>query len=144
MVISHYFSKGGQFYQRLYADQLIDSSFNFSTNLERNFGYSLINSNTNQPEQYAEKVKELLLSTNKASFTAKEFETMKRKKIGQLLRAMNSLEYIASQYIHYHTFGIDFFTLIPSIQALSLDDVNSFVKNWIKEDYLSVCKIVAE
>jgi len=144
MVMNFYFSKGGQFYQDLYAEKLINSSFNFSTNLEKNFGYTLINTNTNDPEQYANKVKELLLSTNTATFTAEEFEIMKRKKIGQLLRAMNSLEYIASQYIHYHLLDIDFFKLIPAIQALTLEDANEFVQNWIKEDHLAVCKIVAE
>ncbi len=144
IVMSYYFSKGGQFYQELYAENLINSSFNFSTNLEKNFGYTLINTNTSEPEQYANKVKELLLSTNQATFTTEQFETMKRKKIGQLLRAMNSLEYIASQSIHYHTLGIDFFKLIPTIQSLTLDDANMFVQNWIKEDRLAVCKIVAE
>src|SRR5690625_2491340 len=144
MVMSYYFSKGGQFYQELYTEGLIDSSFNFSSNLEKNFGYTLINTNTSNPDQYANKVKELLLSTNEATFTSEEFETMKRKRIGQLLRVMNSLEYIASQYTHYYLQDIDFFKLIPAIQSLTMDDLNEFVKNWIKEERLAVCKIVAE
>src|SRR5690625_848414 len=144
MVMNYYFSKGGQFYQELYANDLINSSFNFSTNLEKNFGYTLINTNTNKPEQYANKVKELLLSTNRATFTLEQFEIMKRKKIGQLLRAMNSLEYVASQYTHYHLLDIDFFKLIPTIQSLSIEDLNEFVQNWIKEDRLAVCRIEAE
>jgi len=144
MVMNYYFSKGGQFYQELYANDLINSSFNFSTNLEKNFGYTLINTNTNKPEQYANKVKELLLSTNRATFTLEQFEIMKRKKIGQLLRAMNSLEYVASQYTHYHLLDIDFFKLIPTIQSLTIEDLNEFVQNWIKEDRLAVCRIEAE
>ena len=144
MVMNYYFSKGAQFYQDLYANDLINSSFNFSTNLEKNFGYTLINTNTNKPEQYANKVKELLLSTNRATFTLEQFEIMKRKKIGQLLRAMNSLEYVASQYTHYHLLDIDFFKLIPTIQSLTIEDLNEFVQNWIKEDRLAVCRIEAE
>lgn len=144
MVINHYFSKGGQFYQELYAEKLIDSSFNFSTNLERNFGYSLINSNTSRPEEYASRVKELLLQTNTDTFSEEEFKRMKKKKIGQLLRAMNSLEYIANQYTHYHMLGIDFFNLIPTIQAITIEEANHFVQQWITADRLSVCKIVAE
>ena len=112
--------------------------------MEKNFGYTLINTNTSNPDQYANKVKELLLSTNEATFTSEEFETMKRKRIGQLLRAMNSLEYIASQYTHYYLQDIDFFELIPAIQSLTMDDLNEFVKNWIKKERLAVCKIVAE
>lgn len=144
MMLSHYFSKGGTFYQMLYNEALIDDSFYFETILERNFGYSLIGGNTHQPDQFANKVKQMLLTTKTATISSEEFERMKKKKIGQLLRAMNSLEFIANQCIHYNTLGIDFFELIPSIQSLTLEEANSFVQNWIQEDRLAICKIVAE
>lgn len=143
MVIDHYFSKSGQFYQTLYDEKLIDSSFYFETNLEKNFGYSFIGSNTDHPEQFAAKVKELLISTNEASLSAEEFERAKRKKVGKLLRAMNSLEFLANQYTHYHTLEIDFFQVIPTIQSLTLEEANNFVQNWITEDRLAVCTIAS-
>lgn len=144
MIVEHYFSKGGAFYQALYAEQLIDASFEFSTSLEANFGYTLIGGNTNQPDELAKKVKKLLLSTQTASLTEEEFATMKKKEIGEVLRSMNSLEYIANQYTHYHSFGIDFFTIIPEIQSLTLEEANHFLQNWIHEDRLAVCEIVGE
>jgi predicted Zn-dependent peptidase len=143
MVLDYYFSKGGPFYQELYNASLIDDSFYFEASLEKNYGYSLIGGNTHQPDAFADKVKQQLLSTNHASLSEETFARMKKKKIGQLLRAMNSLEFIAGKSIHYHTLGIDFFELIPSIHALKLGDANLFIKNWIKEDRLSACKITA-
>lgn len=144
MVLDHYFSKGGPFYQTLYDEKLIDGSFYFETNLEINFGYSFIGGNTNQPEKFAERVKDLLHSTNQASLTAEEFVRMKKKRIGKLLRAMNSLEFMASQHTQYQLLGVDFFQIIPAIQALTLEEANEFVQNWIHEDRLAVCTIAAE
>lgn len=144
MVLDFYFSKGGAFYQQLYEDQLVDDSFYFETNLEKTFGYSLIGGNTDRPDQFAEKVQELLRSTQTAVFTLEEIGRMKKKKIGQLLRAMNSLEYTANKYIHYYTVGVDLFELIPTIQALTKDQFNTFVQNWIQDERLAVCKIVKE
>ncbi|TRM12455.1 insulinase family protein [Lentibacillus cibarius] len=144
MVLDFYFSKGGPFYRQLYEEQLIDESFHFETNLEKNFGYSLIGGNTTNPDLFADKLWEMLTSTNQATFTAEEVERMKKKKIGQLLRAMNSLEFIANKYIHYDTVGIDLFTIIPTIQSLTIEDFHSFVRDWIQEDRLAVCKIVNE
>lgn len=144
MVLDHYFSKGGEFYQTLYNDGLIDDSFYFEMSLERNFGYSMIGSNTHHPDQFANKVKQMLLTIKDVTFSFEELERMKKKKIGQLLRAMNSVEFIANQSIHYYTFGVDFFEMIPSIQALTLEETNAFVQNWITEDQLAVCKIIAE
>lgn len=144
MLLDHYFSNGGPFYEQLYNDQLIDESFSLSTQLEKNFGYSLIGGNAEQPEAFANKIISLLQSTRTAHLTNEEFQTVKRKNIGQLLRGMNNLEYIANQYTHYDMLGIDFFKLIEEIASLELDDVNGFLQNWITEDNLAVCNIVAE
>ncbi|RLL45377.1 insulinase family protein [Oceanobacillus piezotolerans] len=144
MLIDYFFSKGGAFYQELYQQNLIDDSFYFESTLDKNFGYSLIGSNTEQPEQFAKKVKELLLSTNTITFDEETFNRMKRKKVGNLLRAMNSLEFIANKFIHYQIAGINLFDIIPTIQALTLDDLNQFAASWIEEDRLSVCTIAPE
>ncbi|MFS0672501.1 EF-P 5-aminopentanol modification-associated protein YfmH [Ornithinibacillus sp. 179-J 7C1 HS] len=144
MILTYYFSKSGQFYEQLYQEKMIDSSFYFETNLEKNFGYSIIGGNTDNPDEFIEKLKELLLSTNSEEILEEDFERMKRKKIGQLLRSMNSLENIANKYIHYHTVGVDFFELIPAIQSLTVDDANQFLKNWISEERLGICKIVGQ
>ncbi|WP_099158161.1 EF-P 5-aminopentanol modification-associated protein YfmH [Virgibacillus ndiopensis] len=144
MVLDHYFSKGGSFYQTLYDEQLIDASFYFETNLEKNFGYSLIGGNTSKPEEFTKRITEMLLSTNQAELSNEEFDRMKKKKIGQLLRAMNSLEFVSNKFIHYRTVGIDLFELIPTIQSLTLEQANTFLQSWIEKERLSVCKIVAE
>ncbi|QKY69081.1 EF-P 5-aminopentanol modification-associated protein YfmH [Lentibacillus sp. CBA3610] len=144
MVVDFYFSKGGPFYQQLYDQQLIDASFYFDTSLEKNFGYTFIGGNTSEPDQFADKVRELLGSTNNKVFSAEEVERMKKKKIGQLLRAMNSLEFMANQYIHYDIVGVDLFTIIPFIQSLTVDDFNAFVQSWIDDKRVAVCKIVNE
>lgn len=56
---------------------------------------------------------------------------------------MNSLEFIANKYIQYHTMGINLFEIIPAIQALSLDDAQAFLNEWIAEERLAVCTISA-
>ncbi|GAB3794946.1 EF-P 5-aminopentanol modification-associated protein YfmH [Virgibacillus kimchii] len=144
MVLDHYFSKGGSFYQQLYNEKLIDASFYFESNLEGNFGYTLIGTNTKDPEKFAERAKQLLNSTNKEVFSEEDFSRMKKKKIGRILRSMNSLEFTASKYTHYHMLDVDFFEIVPAIESLTLDDANKFVQNWIDEDRLSICTIAAE
>lgn len=144
MVLAHYFSKGGSFYQKLYDENLIDESFYFETNLEKNFGYSIIGGNTHNPDQLAERIKELLLRTQTERISEEDVTRMKKKRIGQLLRAMNSLEFIANKYTHYATVGVDFFNLIPSIQEITTEDVHHFVNNWIEEERLAVCKIIPD
>lgn len=141
MILDYYFSKGGAFYQELYQAELIDSSFSYESNLDRSFGYTIIGGNTEHPEKFASKVKALLLKTNTLEITSEDFSRMKKKKIGQILRAMNSLEYIANKFIDYHKFGINFFEVIPTIEALTAADANGFLHEWIEESRLAVCTI---
>lgn len=144
MIVDYYFSKGGSFYQELYQEKLIDDSFYFETTLDKNYGYTLIGSNSDEPQVFSNKVKELLLSTRDETLSEKDFNRMKKKKIGRLLRSMNSLEFMANKYTHYHISKVDLFDIIPTIQALQLEEANRFLKEWIEEERLAVCTISAE
>lgn len=141
MLIDYFFSPSGPFFEKLYEAHLIDDSFEYSTTVEEDFSFSLISSSTEKPEDFANQVKEMLLSTNDLRLDEKMLSVMKKKRIGQLLRSMNSLESIANQYVNYYFSGIDFFHLTSYIQELSLEEINAFLKEWIDEDRLTICKI---
>lgn len=144
MLLDYYFSKGGPFYEELYNENLIDDSFFFESNIERDFGYVLIGSNTKDPKQFSERLKSMLLGIQEANLNVETFQRIKKKKIGQLLRMMNRLENIANAYTHYHMLGIDFFTLLSVVRELTLEDAKQFMYSWIEEERLSVCTIDAE
>src|SRR5699024_1248883 len=103
-----------------------------------------IGGNTNQPDILSQRIKELLFSTGDSRIPAKDIERMKKKKIGQIFQGMNALEFIASRYIHYHTFGIDYIELSAMLKHLTSKYVDKFLKGWIEEDRLTVCKIEAK
>ncbi|QDP40243.1 EF-P 5-aminopentanol modification-associated protein YfmH [Radiobacillus deserti] len=142
MLLDHYFSKSGAYYQELYDLDLIDNSFQFETNLEKNFGFSIIGGNTKKPDLLGDKLKEMLLAMKDKPLTEKEFNIMKRKQIGHFFRAMNSLEFTSNQFIHYHLLGIDFFNVLPKIEALTVEEANAFLNKWISEERIAVCQVV--
>lgn len=144
MLLDYFFSPSGPFYEKLYEEHLIDDSFEYSTTVEEDFSFSLISTNTDKPDEFANRVKQLLLGTAAVRLSEETLEVMKRKRIGQLLRGMNALEFTANQFINYHFAGIDFFELFPYIQQLTLDEVNEFLTNWIEEERLTSLKIVSD
>ncbi|GAB2548223.1 EF-P 5-aminopentanol modification-associated protein YfmH [Gracilibacillus alcaliphilus] len=144
IILDHLFSRSGVAYERLYETGLIDQSFSSENHLDRNFGFCIVGGNTKEPEKLASLIKQELLDLSADSLTAEHFERIKRKKIGQLLRAMNSLEFIANQYSHYQLLNIDFFDSITWLEELTYDDVTAFLDSWITEDQLSVCMVKGE
>src|SRR5699024_2395348 len=99
--------------------------------------FSLISSNTAHPEQLKIRIFDQLLQISQLESTDEELEVMKKKYIGQLLRVMNSLEFISNQYIYYHFMELDFFTINEFVQNITLDEINEFMQEWIIEDKLT-------
>lgn len=138
MLLDYFLAPSGPYYEALYDEALIDDSFDYSNNAEQAFSFSLIATNTKKPEQTAEALKKVLKNISKEPLTEATLETMKKKQIGHILRAMNSIEYIAGEIAHYHFLGLDFFEVIPYIQSVTLEQVNKFLTDWIKDDALTV------
>lgn len=137
MVLDYLFSESGLFYETLYEKQLIDDSFEYSSTVEENYNFSLISSDTDHPEKFEATLKELLYSTQTIEINEATFQMMQNKRIGRLLREMNSLEQISSQFLHYHFADVNYFELIPFIQSITLEEINKYINDWITEERLT-------
>ncbi|KGP92922.1 zinc protease [Pontibacillus chungwhensis BH030062] len=141
MVLDHFFSKSGEYFEKLYKEDLVDDSFSFETHLHKTFGFTILGGNTREPEQFQKRVKEMLHELKERELTDEEFERMKKKRIGQFLRSMNSLEFIATTFVQYRHLGIDLFQVLPEIEKLTKQDVMNHIQNWISEDRIAVCEV---
>lgn len=142
LILDLFFSKSGSFYEVLYQEDLIDHTFQYETSIEKNFGFTILGSNTSHPEKLQEKLTEMLLSLKEIKINEKDFNRVKKKQIGQLLRAFNSLEFVSTQFIHYHLLGVDLFDLVAQIEALTLEEVQQFMETWIDSEQIAVCQVI--
>src|SRR5699024_6341326 len=69
MLLDYFFSPSGQFYEQLYQEELIDDSFEYTTNVEKSFSFSLISSNTAHPEQLKTRIFDQLLQISQLEIT---------------------------------------------------------------------------
>ncbi|WP_181348639.1 EF-P 5-aminopentanol modification-associated protein YfmH [Thalassobacillus sp. CUG 92003] len=144
MILDYYFSKSGAFYEELYERDLIDDSFHFETELDRQFGFTILGGDTRQPDELARRVKEMLHQLKEEKIGKEDFERMKRKKIGQFVRSLNSMEFIANQFSHYHVLGVDLFEVLPEIEKLTVADAEQFLEHWVKDDQISVFQVLPQ
>ncbi|REB07415.1 insulinase family protein [Sporosarcina sp. BI001-red] len=144
MTLDYFYSRSGKFYQELADSELIDSSFMFTSVIDKTFGFSMIGSNSAHPEQLADQIKTQLKSLATAEIEEQQFERLKKRTIGKTLRRMNSIENNAQGMIWYRNRALSYFEIIPSIQQLTLSDWKSFLSSWIEEERLTVCNIMPE
>ena len=70
------------------------------------------------------------------------FVRTKRKKIGQLLSAFNSVEFIANSFTEYAFAGLSLFELSGLLEELELADVRAFADSYFLEERMTVFTIL--
>lgn len=137
------FGRASQFYTDIYDNGLIDESYGYDFSLENGYGFALIGSDSEQPEQLVEGIKAKLAQAENASvFTAEDVERIKRKKIGFFLRALNSIEFIANQFTRYKFNDMNLFDVVPVLETITVEEIAQAFKTVQGEEQQTVFKIL--
>ncbi|PKR78683.1 peptidase M16 [Halalkalibacillus sediminis] len=144
MILDLYFSKSGKFYQELYQDGLIIDKLRIEMFMEESFGFTAIGANTTEPQKFSAKLREMLLSLKETSINDTDFNRVKKKKYGELIREFNELEGTATTFIHYHQLGIDYRDVFETMENLTSEDLNRALDDWVEEERIAVCMVLPE
>jgi len=117
---------------------LITDNFGMEYNLYPDIAYSAIGGDTKDPDLLVERLKTFIAKYVEHGVSEEAFERSKRKKIGGLLRMMNSPEAIGNEYTKFKFRGMDWFELLPAYESLTLSDVNQRIKEHFDVNRMSV------
>ncbi len=67
-----------------------------------------------------------------------------KKKIGSFLRSLNSPEYIANQFTRYQFNEMNLFEIVPTLEALSLEELKAALEEHFQFERFTVCQVKAE
>lgn len=127
-------------YLDLYSEKLIDDSFDFELNLDREFHFIYFSGDSDTPEEAAAQVKKLILGFEKDSGINKtELSLLKKKMLGQYFQSLNSIEYIANQITQSFYDDQTLFDFPEIISSIDLEDILQVGKHFIQEELMSEC-----
>jgi len=138
LVLEALFGPGSDLYQSLYDDGLIDDNFGFDYTLEQGYGFSIVGGDTPDPDKLTQRVENELPPRVQTGIQTDAFERIRKKKIGQYLRYLNSPEWIANQFTRYRFNGADLFRLIPLLETLTPEEVNERMREHINWDRFAI------
>lgn len=137
------FGKSSEHYSSLYNEGLIDDTFSFDYTQEQGFGFAMVGGDTNDPDRLADTLQKMLLDAReKGAISQETLDRTKKKKIGAFLRAVNSPEYIANQFTRYAFNEMDLFDVVPTLESITLEDVENAAGHLISEERFTVCQVV--
>lgn len=137
------FGKSSEYYEKLYTEGLIDHSFFYDYTQELGFGFGMVGSDTDKPDQLENELKNILIKARNGQIVTEErLNSVRKKKIGAFLRSLNSPESIANQFTRYAFNDMKLFDVVTVLESLTFDEVNKAVQELIDEDRMSVFQIL--
>ncbi|AMA73518.1 MULTISPECIES: EF-P 5-aminopentanol modification-associated protein YfmH [Aneurinibacillus] len=132
------FSPSSDLYQKLYEQGLINSGFGADYSGETQYGFSIIGGDTKDPDALVSIVESELNDALARGIAEESFILSKKKKTGEFLRALNSVEFIANSFTKYRFAGTDLFARADMLETMTLDDVNARFREHIDFEQFSV------
>ncbi len=142
IILDMLFSKSSKHYEELYSQGLIDDTFSYDYTEESGFGFAMIGGDTDNPDELANKIQQILLNAKNNGFDFTSFTAAKNKKIGAFLRAINSPEYIANQFTRYAFNDMNLFDVVPMLESLTEEDVTKTLNEAVEENLFTVCQVI--
>lgn len=137
------FGKSSDNYNKLYDEGLVDETFSYDYTQEQGFGFAMVGGDTDEPDKLSDRLKQMLLDAKQGSvFNDEQLARAKKKKIGAFLRAVNSPEYIANQFTRYAFNDMNLFDVVPTLEKITLQDLQTLASEVISEERFSVCQVI--
>lgn len=138
LILDIAFGTSSALYEKLYDSGLITEIFDFDYSSEQEYAYSIIGGDTPDPEGLVATIKAEIELLKQAGVDQNDFERAKRKKIGNFLRSLNSVEFIANQFTSFKFNGNDLFTVVPALESITREDVEERLKEHFQIEQMAV------
>lgn len=135
------FGVSSDFYLENYEDGIINSTFGAQYIGNKNYGHSIIGGESNSPNILETNIKKYIIKVRETGININDFNRIKKKLIGNFIINMNSLEYIANNFISYHFLGTSLLDYLNILKKIRIDDVIERFNNHIKEDNMVISVI---
>lgn len=127
------FSDSSEFYLKYYEEGLINSSFGSQYVGNIDYGHSIIGGESDKPLMVLEKIKNYIDEISKEGMSEESFNRVKRKLIGHHLIRLNSVEYIANNFISYYFKNTSLLDYLNVLENISFSDVQYRFNSHLKD-----------
>ncbi len=142
IILEMLFGQSSVFFNELYLEGLIDNNFGSYYTGKDTFGHSLIAGQSINPELVFEKIKELINRPVEEILKEEDFIRIKSKNLGSFIMGLNSIEFIANNFVDLYFDDFNLLDYLDLIETISLEDlVDRFHKHFTNDNFvLSIIK----
>jgi predicted Zn-dependent peptidase len=142
VLLNMLFGRSSEFYNKMYNEGLINSSFAFDFDNEINYSFSTIGGESQDPQKVKDNIITLIDSVKKKGLSEKDFDRILKATKGRFVRQFNSVERISRIFIPMYFKNYNIFDYYKAYDKITLGHTTeAFNKHFNPENLaLSVIK----
>lgn len=129
------FKRGSEIFDELYMSGLINDNFGCGFTSQIDYGFTLIGGESENPVKVKDVILEYINKYHKEGLCEKDFNRVKKKKMGQFIKYFDSVQFIANNFIAYKFKGINLLDYMEVIKEVEFKEVEERLKKHLKEEY---------
>lgn len=134
IILDLLFTPSSVFYNELYNEGLITSSFGAYFTGKKTYGHSLIVGESHKPQIVYERVLELINKKGEDVLKLEDFNRIKRKNLGSFLMSLNSVEYIANNFVDLYFDDFMILDYLDVMEEIGYQDILKRFDDHFTED----------
>lgn len=136
--------KSSPLFNQLYEQGVIDKRFGWSYDITPHYGHSIFGGSSKEPERLLETVEQAFAEAVKNGINEAEFNRARVKMIGQMLGELDSPRAICRSFATYTFREADYFSIVPLLESLTVDQVNQRLREHLKPELRSVSLVLPQ
>lgn len=137
------FGRTSEFYTNAYNDHLIDETYHYDFIFEKGFGFAMVESDTEKPAELEAAVRSSLKSlAENWTISEDDLNRARKRRIGQFMRSLNSIEFISNQFTQYNFNDMNLFDVVPTLEKIEIGHLQDAFSTISNEDSHTVMTII--
>lgn len=138
IILDMLFGSSSVFYNKLYEEGLIDTSFGAYYTGKGSYGHSLILGQSNRPEEVYKRVMDYIENAGEKALNEENFNRIKKKELGQFLFSLNSIDSIAYNFTDLYFNDFLFTDLFSLLEEVDYNDILDRYKTHFHKDNVAL------
>ena len=129
------------FYEQMYSEGLLNSSFEFDYTIERGYAFSILGGESTDPLKVKDRFCQMVEETKRSGLDRQAYERLRRSMLGRYMRQFNSVERISHTFISVYFKGVNMFDYLEVYDKITFEVVNGILKEHFNGDNLALSVI---
>ena len=134
LILEILFSSSSPFYNELYDEGLIDSSFGAYYTGKESYGHSIVLGQAKKPKLVYDRILDLFKGDVESIIPKEDFNRMMKNSIGDFLMGCNSVEFLANNFVDLYFDGFLLIDYLDLLESIKYEDLIQRFKEHFKED----------